>query len=130
MIVRTASKMLEAAQIISVVICTYTEKRWNELIAAVESIQRQSIPSYEIIVVIDHNTKLFERVRAHIPGIAVIESSEPKGLSGARNSGIAQSRGAFIAFLDDDAIAESDWLERLAHCCQDPQVLGAGGVVE
>jgi glycosyltransferase involved in cell wall biosynthesis len=100
MIVKTGSKMLEAAQNISAVIYAYTEERWHELIAAVESIQRQSIPSDEIIVVIDHNTKLFERVTAHVPGIAVIESSEPKGLSGARNTGIAQSQGVLIAFKD------------------------------
>ena len=63
--------MLEAAQNISVVICAYTEERWNELIVAVESIRRQSIPPYEIIVVIDHNIQLFERAQSHIPGITV-----------------------------------------------------------
>ena len=115
---------------ISVVICAYTEERWHDLVAAVESIQQQSAPPCEIIVVIDHNTRLFERARAQIRSVVVIESSEPKGLSGARNSGLAMTRGTLIAFLDDDAIAEPDWLERLSNCCQDPQVLGAGGIVE
>jgi glucosyl-dolichyl phosphate glucuronosyltransferase len=115
---------------ISVVICAYTEERWYDLVAAVESIQQQSAPPCEIIVVIDHNTQLFERARVHIPGVVVIESTEPKGLSGARNSGLAMTRGALIAFLDDDAIAEPGWLGRLSNCCQDPQVLGAGGIVE
>ena len=44
--------------------------------------------------------------------------------------GIALAQGALIAFLDDDAIAEPDWLVRLTNCCADPQVLGAGGIIE
>ncbi len=115
---------------ISVVICAFTEERWHDLVAAVESIQRQSVLAREIIVVIDHNTQLFERARVHIPGVTVIENSESRGSSGARNSGIAVAQGTLIAFLDDDALAEPDWLERLGRCCQDPQVSGAGGVVE
>ncbi len=122
--------MIDATFDVSVVICAYTEERWYDLVAAVESIQQQRVPPCEIIVVIDHNTRLFERVRRHITGIIAIENNEPRGLSGARNSGIAAAQGALIAFLDDDAVAEPDWLERLSRCCHDPGVLGAGGVVE
>jgi GT2 family glycosyltransferase len=115
---------------VSVVICAYTEERWHDLVASVESIRRQTIPPREIIVVIDNNPHLLERTRAHLAGIVVIENCEPQGLSGARNSGIAIARGALVAFLDDDATAEPDWLERLSRCCEDSQVLGAGGRVE
>ena len=115
---------------VSVIICAYTEQRWHDLLAAVQSIQQQSPPPREIIVVIDHNMHLLERVRAHIPNVIAIENNEPHGLSGARNSGIALAQGALIAFLDDDAIAEPDWLVRLTNCCADPQVLGAGGIIE
>src|SRR5579862_4098810 len=96
---------------ISVVICAYTEERWPELVKAIESIKQQNVAVREIILVIDHNEALFERVRAHIGGVIVIENSGAKGLSGARNSGVALAQGEWIAFLDDDAIAEHDWLE-------------------
>lgn len=122
--------MIDETGDISVVICAYTEERWHELVAAVESIRRQSLPPRETILVIDHNRRLFERARTHISGVTVIENSEPRGLSGARNSGIAIALGSFIAFLDDDAAAEPDWLERLSCCCKDPIVLGVGGIVE
>jgi glucosyl-dolichyl phosphate glucuronosyltransferase len=115
---------------VTVVICAYTEERWHDLVAAVESIQHQIAAPREIIVVVDHNTHLLERARAHLPGVVVIENNESQGLSGARNTGIARAQGAYIAFLDDDATAEPDWLARLSHCCEDPQVLGAGGTVE
>jgi GT2 family glycosyltransferase len=115
---------------ISVVICAYSDERWHNLVAAVESIQRQSISPRETILVIDHNSPLFERARAHISGITIIENCESRGLSGARNSGIALAQGAFIAFLDDDAIADRDWLMRLSKCFADHWVLGVGGAVE
>lgn len=115
---------------VSVIICAFTEDRWDALAAAVESLWRQTIPPREIILVIDHNASLLERVRVQMSDSICIENSEPRGLSGARNSGIALAKGAFIAYLDDDAEAEPDWLERLVHCCEDPNVLGAGGTVE
>ncbi len=121
---------LEMIHDVSVIICAYTEERWSDLGAAVASIQQQSTTPREIIVVIDHNKALFERARATFPRVEVIENSEPKGLSGARNSGIAVAQGTLVAFLDDDAVAEHDWLELLCACCQDAQVLGAGGVVK
>ena len=115
---------------VSVVICAYTEERWDDLVAAVESLQQQSIPPREIIVVVDHNPRLLDRVRAYLPGVVAIENSKPQGLSGARNSGLAIAQGALIAFLDDDATAEPDWLARLATAVRTPRVLGAGGTVE
>lgn len=78
---------------ISVIICAFTEERWYELMAAVESIQQQHTPPCEIIVVIDHNLPLLERARNQIPGIVLLENKELRGLSGARNSGIAVARG-------------------------------------
>jgi glycosyltransferase involved in cell wall biosynthesis len=122
--------MREETLDISVIICTYTEARWSDLVAAVESLHWQSTPAREIIVVVDHNQHLLERVRTQLSSTVAVENSEPQGLSGARNSGIAVARGALIAFLDDDATAEPDWLERLNRGFKDPQVLGAGGTVE
>jgi len=115
---------------ISVVICAYTEERWHHLVLAVESVQRQEVLPGEIIVVIDYNRSLYERTRMHIPGITVLENSGPKGVSGARSTGVAEARGVFIACLDDDATAEPGWLEKLSTSCTDPMVLGVGGTIQ
>jgi GT2 family glycosyltransferase len=114
----------------SIVICTFTEDRWDDLLAAVESSMRQQPAPGEVVVVVDYNNTLFERLQARFPDILIVKNSYPQGLSGARNTGIAASRGNLIAFLDDDAIAEPDWLLRLQNHCQNPLVLGAGGRVE
>jgi glucosyl-dolichyl phosphate glucuronosyltransferase len=123
-------KKIQSAEPISVIICAYTEDRWATLVAAVASVQQQTLPPDEIIVVIDHNTSLLEQVRASIPGVIAIGNSGPRGLSGARNSGVAIAQGALVAFLDDDAMAEPDWLMQLSRHCQNPRVLGVGGAVE
>jgi GT2 family glycosyltransferase len=115
---------------VSVVICAYTEARWDELVMAIESVRHQTRPAGEIIVVIDHNPKLFDRARQGLVGIVVVENREQRGLSGARNTGIAVSHGDVIAFLDDDAEAEPDWLEQLTHWFSRDNVAGVGGIVE
>jgi glycosyltransferase involved in cell wall biosynthesis len=114
---------------ISVVICAYTEKRWTQILAAVDSIRGQSLACEELVLVVDHNQDLATRLAAALPDVTVVESREAPGLSGARNTGIAQTRGDVVAFLDDDAVAEDDWLKFFADSYRDPAVAGVGGLV-
>ena len=120
---------MQAGDQISVIICAYTEDRFDDLVAVVESVQRQTCPPSEIIVVIDHNASLLRRVQEHLSDVIVVENTGTRGLSGARNSGVALARSALIAFLDDDAVAAPDWLESLCGALTDSQVLGVGGAV-
>lgn len=115
---------------VSVVICAYTEDRWDDLSAAIESVREQTFPALEIIAVADHNPALRDRIRSEMPDVVAIENRYTRGLSGARNSGTAVARGGVIAFLDDDAVAAPDWLTWLVRGYDDPLVLGVGGVVE
>jgi GT2 family glycosyltransferase len=115
---------------VSVVICAYTGERWALLRAAVASVRSQTSPPGEIFVVVDHDDALLARVRAEIDGVAAIPSREARGLSGARNSGVAATRGDVVAFLDDDAVAAPDWLEHLTAPYADARVLGVGGAIE
>lgn len=115
---------------ISVVICAHTEERWVDLLEAIASVQAQTVAPLETVVVIDHNPGLLQRLQAlNLAGVTSIENSGKRGLSGARNTGIEQSGGEFIAFLDDDAVAETDWIEQLVGGYSDPQVLGIGGAI-
>jgi GT2 family glycosyltransferase len=113
----------------SVIICAYTERRWDDLCAAVASIRGQTRPPVRTILVVDHNPALLERARAAFPELLVVPNTGRRGLSGGRNSGVAHAVGDVVAFLDDDARAEPDWLERLAAAYLDPSVVGAGGAV-
>ena len=115
---------------VSVVICAYAEARWEALLTAVTSVQRQTRPAQEIIVIIDHNPSLRQRAAAALAGVTVAENLGNPGLSGARNSGIRLAHGEVVAFLDDDAQAHPDWLERLVEVYQHSHISGVGGWIE
>jgi glucosyl-dolichyl phosphate glucuronosyltransferase len=113
---------------VSVVICAYTDKRWNETCAAVDSVRAQTTPA-EIILVVDNNPLLYERLSAALLDVTVVENCQAPGLSGARNAGIAIAQGDIVAFLDDDAAAEADWLKFICDSYSDPSVIGVGGFI-
>jgi glycosyltransferase involved in cell wall biosynthesis len=115
---------------VSVVICAYTLARWTDLARAVESVGAQTRPPLETIVVIDGNDELAARASATFGGALVIPNAHEPGLSGGRRTGTERAHSDVIAFIDDDAIADPDWLEQLAAVYEDPLVLGAGGLIE
>lgn len=114
---------------VSVVVCAYTEDRWEDILAAVASVHAQRHPAHEVLLVVDHNPVLLARLTLRYEGTAVrvLPNAGPRGLSAGRNTGIAASEGEVVAFLDDDAVAERDWLHWFADAYRDPQVLGVGG---
>lgn len=114
----------------SVIICAYTDQRWSDLQSTIATVQGQTTPPDEIIVVIDHNPILLERVQAELPQVSPVANTRDRGLGGARNSGIAASTGEIVVFLDDDALAASDWLANILAPYADPRVLGVGGRTE
>jgi GT2 family glycosyltransferase len=115
---------------ISVVICVYTEERWEDFLLAIDSVRLQSKQPREIVVVVDHNENLLKRIRRQVTDVVVVENSEVHGLSGARNCGMRKARGSVIAFLDDDAVATTHWLEEMAEGYKNPEVIGVGGSIK
>lgn len=112
------------------VICAYTEQRWDELLAAVRSVQGQSVAAREIIVVIDNNPALLTRVREALPDVIAEENSGGRGAGQARNRAVGLAGGSIIAFLDDDAVATPEWIERATTAFEDSRVIGVGGTIE
>jgi glycosyltransferase involved in cell wall biosynthesis len=113
----------------SVIICAYTMDRWDDLVAAVDSCISQSARPDEIVVVIDYNDQLLARAQREFVDVTVVANVATKGLSGARNTGVATSSGDVIAFIDDDAFAEPQWLEELTLPMTDSSIAGVGGWV-
>ncbi len=99
------------------------------MLGAITSVQRQTRPADEIVLVIDHNPALYRQALGAISGVKVIENQELRGLSGARNTGIANTNAHIIAFMDEDAVASSNWIESLLGGYTGTNVLGVGGEV-
>lgn len=121
--------MSEQASALSVVVCAYTDERWDDLVLCVSSLLAQQDPVGEILLVIDHNDALLAKCRAYWPQLSVIPKAGPKGLSGARNTGWRTCRGPLIAFIDDDASADPVWSREMARAYGD-DVLGVGGRID
>jgi glycosyltransferase involved in cell wall biosynthesis len=115
---------------VSVIICAFTEQRWDELLRAVNEAACQEPAPDEIIVVIDHNPALLERATRALPEAKVIPNRESQGLSGGRNSGVAAAAGDILVFMDEDAWPQPGWLAALLDAYQGPQVLGVGGAID
>jgi len=114
---------------ISVIVCAYSDERWGDLCEAVDSLHSQAPPPAEIIVVIDHNDELLGRVRTALPDVIAVANTGPRGLSGARNTGVVRATGSIIAFLDDDAVAEPGWLVKITGAYREAGVAGTGGAI-
>lgn len=122
---RAASAASELA--VTVIICAYTEQRWEQLRAAVGSVLAQQPPAAQVLLVIDHNAALAGRARRELSGVTVLDSPGPQGLSGARNAGLTAAAHPVAVFLDDDAEARPGWLAALVAPYADPDVVATGG---
>ncbi len=121
---------------VSVIVCAYTEERWADLRAAVQSLYDQTHRPHEVVIVIDHNEALLHRVRHELnvappAGVVlkVVANWQEQGLSGARNSGMAEATGDILAFMDEDAVAAPNWLALLIAHYTCENVLGVGGAI-
>lgn len=113
----------------TVVVCAYTERRWDVLLDSLRAAAAQAGPADEVLLVVDHNEGLLRRARAAVPaGVRAVASTGRRGLSGARNTGVAESSRDVVVFLDDDAVPAPGWLEGLLAPFADDGVVGAGGV--
>ncbi len=113
-----------------VVIAAYTEDRWEPMSRSLRSLAAQTHRPDQVVVGIDHNDALLERVRSTFPEVDVVSNGHERGASGSRNTALEKARGDIIAFLDDDAVPERDWLEKIARHYEDDRVLGVGGFLD
>jgi GT2 family glycosyltransferase len=120
-----------AASDMTVLVCTYDDERRPLLERALQGLQHQVQPPAAVIVVVDHNPRLCGILQADHPQLTVVPNDRGRGLSGARNCGLALTSTPIVAFLDDDAVPEPDWVARLAlaYGAVDGRVLGVGGAI-
>jgi hypothetical protein len=84
----------------------------------------------EVLLIVDENPMLRERLREVLPPEVRVFDSDGHGISDARTMALRIAIGSVVAFIDDDAWADPSWLSELSSAFQDADVLGAGGRVE
>ena len=115
--------------IISVVICTYNQDKL--LKSAINSIVAQTTDSkkYELIIVDNNSTDNTKHVAEEFIGkheniFYTTETSQ--GLSFARNKGYKTAKSEYVAYMDDDAQANPDWIETAVKIIEEhrPDIFG------
>ena len=108
---------------ISVVVCSYNGGQ--TIRECCDALAKLEYPSYEVIIVDDGSTD----DTADIAGkydFQVIRTPN-RGLSNARNTGLAAASGDIVAYLDDDAYPDTQWLSYLAETFSRTEHVGVGG---
>jgi len=116
--------------LVSVVLCTHTLDRYDDFTDAAESVRSQTYDNVELVLVSDGSESVFQRFQTDYgedDDVTLAKLSENRGLLEARNAGAEAASGDVVAFIDDDAIAAEDWIERLVAAYEDQDALAVGG---
>lgn len=108
----------------SVVVCSYNGAR--NIGRTLTALRELDYPDFEVLVVDDGSTDGTSDVAAGVEGVRLIRTRNC-GLSHARNVGLRAASGELIAYIDDDAWPDRQWLRYLAHTFQGGDYAGVGG---
>ena len=116
---------------VSVVIPVYNRERY--LAEAIDSVLAQTLTDFELLVVddgsSDRSLEVAESYRD--PRIRVVRHERNRGMSAARNTGIAEARGRYLAFLDSDDMAYPNRLAlQAAFLDRHPDIAAVGAWID
>lgn len=107
-----------------------TRERPEDLARCLDSLMALPDDGQEVIVV--DNCPETDATRRLVSGYGAAvryEREEMPGSSAARNRGLREARNDVVAFIDDDAVADPEWLRGLVRNFHDPRVLAVTGLV-
>lgn len=115
---------------VSVIICTYSMDLYDDFQDAVESILEQTYDDIELVLVSDGSEAVYERLQedyGELPEVKTHCNEENLGLSGSRNEALQYVTGDVVALIDDDAVADEQWVEELVSVYESTDAIAAGG---
>jgi glycosyltransferase involved in cell wall biosynthesis len=115
---------------VSVVLCTYSLDRYPEFQEAANSVLEQTYDDVELVVIVDGKEEVYDEIAADygdIDNTQVHCNDRNRGLSYSRNRGAELATGDVVAFLDDDAVADSEWIAALVDGYERHDVHSVGG---
>jgi|GEM_PF-873820 len=119
---------------VTIVVCTYNRAAMLEqALASLVELETESRFTYEVLVV-DNNSsdatpETIAAIVAKNGGLVRGVHESRRGISAARNRGVAEARGRWIAFFDDDQLADRRWLCELMKTAEAFEVWSVGGAV-
>ena len=114
---------------VSLIIPTYN--RGKMLVSCVETLLVLDYPKEKLeIIVVDDASPISVDLVSYKPLVRVIRLDQNSGPGAARNIAVKEAQGEIIAFLDDDCLADKDWLKTLVACFHNTEIAAVGVRVE
>ena len=109
---------------VSVVIATYDRPALlAQTLASCVGQQNRSGQNREIVIVDNHPSQSGRKVVEAMTSSAAVPiryvADPVRNMSALRNRGFAEARGRWVAFIDDDEVADHDWLDELTAAARD-----------
>ena len=96
--------------------------------AQLEALAGQTTRDWELVVADNGSTDasgaIVEQWRPRLPALTIVDASARRGLSHARNAGVAAARSSLLAFCDTDDIVGPDWVATMATALQHHDLVG------
>lgn len=117
----------------SIIVCTHNAR--PDLVHCLESLERQTYPNFEVVVVDDASSDntlkyLEEYSRQSKLQLKIVVNENNLGVAGSRNVGIKSANGDIVGFTDSDCIANEDWISELAKGFMQNDVVAVGGYIQ
>jgi len=119
---------------VTVIVCSYNRAdSLKNALGSLTDLETDGRFTYEVLVIdnasTDHTQEVVEQVAQDSACPVRCELESQPGVSFARNCGVQKSNTPWVAFFDDDQLAEPDWLLRLYEATEEKQVKCVGGAV-
>ena len=122
------TELTPASPRVSVVVATYNQQ--HMLARCLESIFGQDYKPVEVIVVDNGSRENVQAlVKSLVPDARLIRTQENLGFAGGYNTGIRAATGEYVAILNDDAVACSNWLSSMVAVAEIDESIGAVGSI-
>jgi len=105
-------------------------ERYDDFSEAADSVFDQNYDNVELVIVVDGTDAVFERAiddYGDTNDVIVHCNDRNRGLSDSRNNGAELATGDVVAFIDDDAIADPDWIAELVETYDQHDAIAVGG---
>lgn len=116
----------ESSPLVSVITVNLDGERY--LGDLLDSLAKQTYPNLEVLVVDNGSTDGSETlVRRSFPQVRWIDAGANLGFAGGNNLGIQQSRGRYVALINNDTVIDPGWLGWLVEEARSSSDIGAVG---
>jgi glucosyl-dolichyl phosphate glucuronosyltransferase len=121
---------------VSIITSCYTSERLKDIKQLIDSIASQTNQNFEALIVAERSIELKDTIANYIQEkgylhIKVLFNTGPHGISAARNLAISQAEGDILAFVDDDAVVDYQWVNAIIKSFEgDESIVGVTGPIK